>query len=45
MKIRLEDIRKAAIEQNWEVLSDEYKNLDTEIFGKVKIDAENISNR
>lgn len=31
MKIRLEDIRKAAIEQNWEVLSDEYKNLDTEM--------------
>lgn len=30
-KIKLEDIRKAAIEQGWTVLSEEYKNLDTEM--------------
>ena len=28
-KIRVEDIRKAAIEHNWELISNEYKNLDT----------------
>ena len=28
-KIRVEDIRKAAIEHNWELVSTEYKNLDT----------------
>lgn len=30
-KIKIDDIRKAAIEHNWEVLSEEYKNLDTEM--------------
>ena len=30
-KIKLEDIREAAIEQGWTVLSEEYKNLDTEM--------------
>ena len=30
-KIKIEDIRKAAIEHNWTLLSDEYKNLDTEL--------------
>ena len=30
-KIKIEDIRKAAIEHNWNLLSDEYKNLDTEL--------------
>ena len=33
-KIKIEDIRKAAIEHNWEVLSEEYKNLDTEMVFK-----------
>ena len=28
-KIRVEDIRKAAIEHNWELVSTEYKNLNT----------------
>lgn len=28
-KIRIEDIRKAAIEQGWTVVSEEYKNLNT----------------
>ena len=28
-KIRVEDIRKAAIEHNWELVSTEYTNLDT----------------
>ena len=30
-KIKLEDIRKAAIEHNWTVISETYKNLDTEM--------------
>jgi len=30
-KIKIEDIRKAAIEQNWELISKEYKNLKTPI--------------
>ena len=30
-KIKIEDIRKAAIEHNWNLLSDKYKNLDTEL--------------
>lgn len=30
-KIKIEDIRKAAIEHGWELLSTEYKNLDTEL--------------
>ena len=30
-KIKIDDIRKAAIEHNWEVLSEEYKNLGTEM--------------
>lgn len=30
-KIKIEDIRKAAIEHNWIVISDSYKNLDTEM--------------
>lgn len=30
-KIKIDDIRKAAIEHNWTLLSDEYKNLDTEL--------------
>ena len=30
-KIKIDDIRKAAIEHNWILLSDEYKNLDTEL--------------
>lgn len=30
-KIKIEDIRKAAIEQDWELISTEYKNLDTEL--------------
>lgn len=33
-KIKLEDIRKAAIEQGWNVISEEYKNLDTEMVFK-----------
>lgn len=28
-RIKIDDIKKAAIEQNWEVISEEYKNLDT----------------
>ena len=28
-KIYIDDIRKAAIEHNWELVSTEYKNLDT----------------
>ena len=30
-KIKIEDIRKAAIEHNWTLLSEEYKNLDSEL--------------
>ena len=30
-KIKIDDIRKAAIEHNWELISEEYKNLDTEM--------------
>lgn len=30
-KIKIDDIRKAAIEHNWTLLSEEYKNLDTEL--------------
>ena len=30
-KIKIEDIRKAAIEHNWTLISEEYKNLDTEL--------------
>ena len=30
-KIKIEDIRKAAIKHNWNLLSDKYKNLDTEL--------------
>lgn len=30
-KIKIDDIRKAAIEHNWKVISDSYKNLDTEM--------------
>lgn len=30
-KIKIEDIRKAAIKHDWTLLSDEYKNLDTEL--------------
>lgn len=30
-KIKVEDIRKAAIEQGWTLISDEYKNLDSEL--------------
>ena len=30
-KIKIEDIRKAAIEHGWELYSTEYKNLDTEL--------------
>lgn len=30
-KIKVEDIRKAAIEHGWELISTEYKNLDTEL--------------
>ena len=30
-KIKIEDIRKAAIEHNWVLISEEYKNLDTEL--------------
>ena len=30
-KIKIDDIRKAAIEHNWTLLSDSYKNLDTEL--------------
>ena len=30
-KIKIEDIRKAAVNYNWTVLSEEYKNLDTEM--------------
>ena len=30
-KIKIDDIRKAAIEQGWELLSTEYKNLNTEM--------------
>ena len=30
-KLKIEDIRKAAIEQNWKVISYEYKNLNTEM--------------
>lgn len=33
-KIKIEDIRKAAIEHDWELISDEYKNLDTEMVFK-----------
>ena len=33
-KIRIEDIRKAAIEQGWELISTEYKNLSTELLFK-----------
>ncbi len=33
-KIKLEDIQSAAAEQNWKVLSDTYKNLDTEMIFK-----------
>ena len=28
-KIKIDDIRKAAIEHNWELISEEYKNLDS----------------
>ena len=30
-KIKIEDIRKAAIEHNWKLISKEYKNLDSEL--------------
>ena len=30
-KIKIDEIRKAAIEHGWELLSTEYKNLDTEL--------------
>jgi len=30
-KIKIEDIRKAAIDHKWELVSEEYKNLDTEL--------------
>lgn len=30
-KIKIDDIRKAAIEHNWSVISEEYKNLNTEM--------------
>ena len=30
-KIKIEDIRKAAIDHNWTLISEEYKNLDTEL--------------
>lgn len=30
-KIKIEEIRKAAIEHGWKLLSTEYKNLDTEL--------------
>ena len=30
-RIKIDDIRKAAIEQGWKLISDEYKNLDTEL--------------
>lgn len=30
-KIKIEDIRKAAIDHNWILISEEYKNLDTEL--------------
>ena len=30
-KTKIEEIRKAAIEHGWELLSTEYKNLDTEL--------------
>lgn len=30
-KIKLDDIRKAAIEHNWKLISEEYKNLDSEL--------------
>ena len=30
-KIKIDDIRKAAIEHNWVVISEEYKNLDTDM--------------
>ena len=30
-KIKVEDIRKAAIEHGWELISTDYKNLDTEL--------------
>ena len=30
-KIKIDDIRKAAIEHNWELISDTYKNLDSEL--------------
>ena len=33
-KIKIEDIRKAAIENGWELISTEYKNLDTELIFK-----------
>lgn len=33
-KIKLEDIRKAAIDKGWIVISEEYKNLDTEMVFK-----------
>lgn len=33
-KIRLEDIRKAAVEHGWELISEEYKNLNSELIFK-----------
>lgn len=33
-KIKIEDIRKVAIEHGWELISTEYKNLSTELFFK-----------
>ena len=33
-KIKVEDIRKAAIEHDWELISTEYKNLSTELIFK-----------
>ncbi len=33
-KIKIEDIRKAAIEHGWELISTEYKNLSTELIFK-----------
>ena len=30
-KIKIDDIRKAAIEHNWKLISEEYKNLDTDL--------------
>jgi Holliday junction resolvasome RuvABC endonuclease subunit len=33
-KIKIEDIRKAAIEHGWELISTEYKNLNTELIFK-----------